>query len=366
MSSLTRSACCGLAAAALLVTACGGSGSPAPGTAAPEASATAPALESPTPATETVPPTATPAPVATPEPATPTPTVEPSPTPVPSATPAPTPTPVPAVVTTTVEDYVWAYQKQPLTLTGTTGTSRWTRVLLGAKTVEMRWKATPASSAGCRFAYALASKQMAKTVKATERLKGAKARTGVRSATVNYGDGTLSVTTDCATWSLRIVATGNPGLTIKQRNDPYKATGTTAAELNDELYEAELDWSYRYNYKYFAGNPVRVTSVTMTLPIDYELPTWAAPEGTDPALVASWKSAVTGMQKHLRGEAALVIQAVGRSLVAAQKKTSFPSVRAVETYFDRTSDRVFDAASDRFEAYNESTDYGYEQGAYVQ
>jgi hypothetical protein len=361
MSSLARSACCGLAAVALLVTACGGGGSPAPGTAAPEASATAAAQETPTPAPETVPPTSTPAAVATPEPATPAPTVAPSPTPVPSAT----PTPTPAAVATTVEDYVWAYQKQPLSLTGIAGTSRWTRVLLGAKTVELRWKATPDSAAGCLFSYALGSKQMAKAVKATEKLKGAKARSGARPATVNYGDGTLSVTTDCATWSMRVAATGNPGLTIKQRNDPYKATGTTAAELNDELYEAELDWSYRYNYKYYAGNPIRVTSVTMTLPIDYELPTWAAPEGTDPALVASWKSAVAGMQTHLRGEAALVIQAVGRSLVAAQKKTSFPSVRAAESYYDKSSERVFDGASERFEAYNEYTDYGYEQGAYV-
>jgi outer membrane biosynthesis protein TonB len=348
-------------AAALVVTACGASGSPAAGTPAGVASAepTAEATVEPTTA-----PTPAPAPTATPVPATPPPA--PSPTPAPSATPAPTPTPPPAAVETTIEDYVWAYQKQPLALKGATGTTRWTHVLLGAKTVELRWKATPAASAGCRFAYELASKQMAKAVKATAKVKGAKTGSGARSATANYGDGILSVTTDCATWSLRIVATGNPGLVIKQRNDPYKATGSTAAELNDELYEAELDWSYRYNYKYFAGNPVRVTSVTMTLPIDYELPTWAPPDGTDPALVASWKSAVAGMQTHLHGEAALVIQAVGRSLAAAQKKTSFPSVRAAETWYDKSSERVFDSASDRFEAYNEYTDYGYEQGAYVQ
>ena len=353
MRSHHRTAGCALLVLALVVGACGGGGSPGAPTETAGSSPRADVTPTPAPtATATIAPTATPAPVTTPSPA-------------PTATPVPTPTPTPAAVTATVDDWTWTYAKHPLTLKGTPGTWTWKKVLFGAQTVDLRWKATAASSAGCTFRYQVASKSLPKTVKASAKVKGTKPATGTRSLTVKYGDGTVGVTTDCATWSVKLVATSWPGITLKQTNDTYKAKGTTAAALNEELYDAEADANWRYLYKYTTGGGTRLKSLTATLKLTYELPAWKAPEGTDPTLVAEWKAAVAAMRTHLCGEAALEIQYVGRFLAAGQKKTSFSSLGAMEKYLDKINDRQFDSYADRHEAYNESVNYGIDQGAWV-
>jgi hypothetical protein len=268
-------------------------------------------------------------------------------------------------VVRTVEDYVWAFEKRALTLKGSAGTSRWTRVLFAARTVDLRWKATPATSAGCTFRYQVESTALAKPLKVTAKLKGSKAGSGSRAMTIKYGNGVVTVTTDCLSWSLKVVSTGHPGITLKQSSDAYRAKGTTAAELNDALFDADLDWSWRYLYKYTTGGTVRLTSITITARMTYEMPTWTPPEGTDPLLVEKWKAALVGLRKHLDGEAALGIQYIGRFLAAAQKKSSFSSLSALEKYLERVNDRSFDAADERYDDYNKYTDYGWKQGAYL-
>lgn len=357
MRSHHRIAGCALVVVALIVGACGGGASPGP--AGPGAAT------SPIPSAEATPvatPPSTPAP--TPEP-TATPVAIATPTPTPAVTPVPTPAPTPAAVTTTVDAWTWTYAKHPLTLKGTPGTWTWTRVVFGAQTVDLRWKATAASSAGCTFRYRVESRQLPKTVKASTKVKGTKPASGTRSLTVKYGDGKVGVTTDCATWSVKLVATSWPGITLKQTNDTYKAKGTTATSLNEELYDAEADSNWRYLYKYTTGGGARLQSLTATVKITYELPAWTPPEGTDPELVASWKSAVAGMRTHLFGEAALQVQYVGRFLAQGKQKTSFASLSAMEKYFDKINDKLYDWMSDRYEAYNKSVDYGLDQGAWV-
>jgi predicted secreted Zn-dependent protease len=266
---------------------------------------------------------------------------------------------------TLVEDWVWAYEKRPLTLSGKAGATTWTKVLFAAKTVDLKWTATPASPSGCTFRFRVESASLAKAVTGSQKIKGSKAASGSRGLTVKYGDGKITVTTDCATYALKIVSTSHPGMTIRQSNDPYKATGTTASELNDAMAEAWADWAIRTSTKYYSGGTIRVASFTLSLGIDYELPAWKAPEGTDQALIDAWNVALKGMRKHVEGEAAIGIQAAGRYL-AASTKTSFGSMSAMNKYRDKLSDTWLDWASDKSDAYNKATDYGYTQGAFLE
>jgi hypothetical protein len=247
---------------------------------------------------------------------------------------------------------------------GAAGVTVYSKVLFGAKTVQMSWTAKPAASTGCTFRYKVESSSLAKAVAGTQKV-GAKAASGKRSLTPNYGDGKLTVTTDCASWTLKVVSTGHPGLTIKQANDPFKATGTTASELNDELAESYADWGIRTNTKYYSGGTVRVSSFTATIDIGYELPAWKPAEGTSQDLIDSWNTALKNMRHHIEGEAAIGIQAAGKYLAGSTKKT-FSSVAAMNKYRDKLSDKWIDWASDKTDAYNEATQYGYTQGAYIE
>jgi hypothetical protein len=264
-----------------------------------------------------------------------------------------------------MNDWVWSYAKHPLTLKGKAGTTTWKKVLFGAKTVDLRWKATAASKAGCTLRFKVESKALAKPLKVTRKVKGSKPASGTKALTIKYGDGVVTVSTDCASWSLKVVATSWPGITLKQSNDTFKTKATTAAGLNEALYDSEADPNWRYLYRYTTGAGARMTSVTATIKMVYELPAWKAPEGTSQGLVDQWQDAVAAMRTHLYGEAALQIQYVGRFLADAQKKTSFSSLAALQKYLDKVDDRHFDSYSDRFEAYNKSVDYGYDQGAWV-
>jgi hypothetical protein len=71
------------------------------------------------------------------------------------------------------------------------------------------------------------------------------------------------------------------------------------------------------------------------------------------------------MRYHVGGEAAIGIQAAGKYLASSTKKT-FPSVAAMNKYRDKLSDKWIDWASDKTEAYNEATEYGYTQGAFIE
>ncbi len=331
-------------------------------TAAPAAEATAAPTQAP-------PATAAPTPVGTAAPAASTPVATAAPTPTPAAAPAASASPAgtaspPAPAATTVEDYAWVYDKHPLTLRGTTGTTRWTKVLFAAKTVNLKWSATPATSAGCSFRYKVESRALARPVAGTQKVKGSKAGSGSRSLATRYGDGVVTVNTTCAKFTLRAVSTSHPGLTISQSNDPYKATGTTASDLNEELANADASWSINTHGKYYSGSTVRVASFGLTMPIDYELPKWKPPSGTDPALVASWKTALANMRRHIEGEAAIGIQAGGRYLAAATRR-NFSSVSAMNRYYDKVGDAFLRSASDRTKALNKATGYGYDQGAFI-
>ncbi len=252
-----------------------------------------------------------------------------------------------------------------MSLSGTAGTTTWTKVLFGAQTVALKWTATPASSAGCAFKYRIEAKTLPKAVAAAQKVKGAKAGSGSRTVATKYGDGVVTVTTDCAKYTLRMTSASHPGLTIKQSTDPYKVTGTTATELNEGLAKASADWSFRMSTKYYKGGTIRVSSFTVMVPIQYELPKWTPPEGTDQALIDSWKTALKGMRTHVEGEAAIGIQAAGRFVNSSTKKT-FGSVGAMTKYRDKGSDKWIDVASDKTDTYNADTEWGYTQGAYIE
>lgn len=344
---------------ALVVTACGStSPSPTPATAAPAT------------VTPTVSPTSSPTPVATPEATpSPSPTPEPTPSPTPTLTPtrtpvvSPSPSPSPAAVDKVIEDYVWTVSS-PLVLRGAAGTTKWTRILFAARTVDLRWSATPETAKNCSLRYTLESKTLKSPVKGTIRTKGAKPASGSRSIAIKYGDGKLTVVSNCPKWSIKFVPTGHPGVKIVRKTEYDTAKGTTAAQLNDALMEAELDWGITSNITYYSG-PVRVTAFSVTLKVTRELPKWKAPEGTDPELVKAWSTALAGMKRHLQGEEAIAVQAAGRYYEAAKAKTRFTSVSAMDRSYDKTWDRYSDAAGDRLDAYNEYTYYGMNQGAFI-
>jgi hypothetical protein len=71
------------------------------------------------------------------------------------------------------------------------------------------------------------------------------------------------------------------------------------------------------------------------------------------------------MKKHEQGEAAIALQAAGRYL-ASLTKSRFSSVKAMEKYFDTKADKWIDWSSDRMDEYNELTDWGGAQGAYIE
>ncbi len=307
-------------------------------------------------------PSATPAPTPSP---TPAPTPKPTPLPTPSASPSAAPSPSPsAPAARMVDDWVWTYEKRPLTLAGEAGTTTWSKVLFATNTASLKWTATPETSAGCTFRYRLESSALSKPAAATQKVKGAKAASGTRNLTVKYADGKLTVTTDCKSYKVKLTATGHPGVVIKQANDPSKATGTTATELNDALAESYGDWSLNTSTRYYSGGTIRVSTYKITIPIQYELPKWTPPEGTDPALVAAWTAALKNMRRHTEGEAAIGIQAAGRYLASLSKKR-FPSVAAMNRYLDDKSEKQFEWARDKAKAYNEATQYGWTQGGFI-
>ena len=260
---------------------------------------------------------------------------------------------------------MWTYEKRPLSVKGTAGITIYPKVLFGAKTVQLSWTAKPAASAGCTFRYKVESSSLPKAVSGSQKAKGAKAASGKRSLAPKYGDGKLTVTTDCGSWSLKAVSTGHPGLAIKQSNDPYKTTGATSTELNEALAKAYADWGIRSNTKYYSGGTIRVASFTATIDIGYELPAWKAPEGTSQSLIDSWNTAHKNMRRHIEGEAAIGIQATGKYLAGSTKK-KFSSLSAMNKYRDKLSDKWIDWASDKMDAYNVATQYGYTQGAYME
>jgi hypothetical protein len=343
----------GLAAVALLVGACGSTPTPTQLPAGPTAAATP---EATTPA-----PTPSPSPTASPSP---TPTIAPteSPSASPSASPTASPSPA-APTTTTVDDYAWVYDKHPMRLSGTAGTTTWTKLLFAANTVALKWSATPASAAGCTFTYKLTSKTLPKAAAGTQKIKGAKPASGSRNLTIKYGDGVMTVTTDCSKYSVTATSTGHPGITITQADAPYRITGTTADELNKGLAKAYADWGIRYYYKYYAS-PARVASFTVTVPIRYKLPIWTPPVGADQSLVDAYNAALKNMRIHTEGEAAIAIQAAGRYHDAANR-TRFTSVSAMQKYFDDQANKSIDAASNRNSTYNDDTNFGDDQGAFI-
>jgi hypothetical protein len=305
--------------------------------------------------------------------ATPAPTVEPTrtppqtpartPAPSPSLAPSPTPAATPAEVVTVNAVPVWAFDK-PLTLKGTAGTHLWTTALLAARTISLRWSGTPADREGCRLAYTLEATSPAKTVKGSDKTTNAKSLSGRRNVLIKYATGQITVKTDCAKWTLKVVPTGHPGIILKRDTDTTRTTATTAYGLNDALSDSHIDWWLNTSYKYMGTNNPRVASKTITLDVTYELPKWSAPEGTDPQLVSDWKAALAGMKRHEQGEAAIAMQAAGRYL-ASLTKSRFTSKKAMEGYFDAKGDKWIEWSNDRIELYDELTDWGGAQGAFI-
>lgn len=160
------------------------------------------------------------------------------PTPTPSPSPSPTTTPAPSLAPITpqaseelvVDAYAWVFDKHPMTLAGEAGTTRFTRVLFGAKTVDLRWKAAGDGTA-CTFAATVESRLMAKPVRVSAKVRAGRPAAGTRGITANYGDATITVTTDCARWSIKAVSTGHPGLVIKQQTRTVAIQGDTAAKV---------------------------------------------------------------------------------------------------------------------------------------
>ncbi|OGO58285.1 MAG: hypothetical protein A2Z32_04795 [Chloroflexi bacterium RBG_16_69_14] len=264
---------------------------------------------------------------------------------------------------TTSDDYVWTIDKA-LTLKGGPGTWKWTRVLFAAKTVSLRWKATPAGAAGCAFKYRLESASLPKAVGGSAKASTSKAVGGSKNATIKYGDGVVTITSDCASWSLSIVPTGHPGVVIKRTTETTKTAATTAAGLNEALADSQADWDLGTNYNYSVGGTYRIVSLTVTVHVTDELPAWTAPSGTDPALIAAWTTALAGMKRHTQGEAAIAVQSAGRYLASITKR-SFTSFKAMDTYLDQLADKTFDWYDAKSDTYNENTMWGETQDAYI-
>lgn len=298
-----------------------------------------------------------------PEPS-PSPTSTPTPRPTPSAAPATSPATSPAPAGLVVDDFVWAWDK-PLTLTGTAGDSRWNKVLFGSQTVDLRWTAKPTDASGCTLSYEVTS-SLAKPVKGSVKAKSAKAASAKKAATPKYGDGTVAVATDCASWTLKVVPTGHPNIKIKKVDSKFKTTGSTAEELNAALAKAWMPWTLSWQGRYRSSSPIRVVSLTPTARLRFKVPSWQPPEGTDPELIESWKAASAGMRHHLDGQAAMAIQAAGRFRNAAYAKRSFSSAPAARKYYNKVRSRYFDQWIDRATDYNETTQFGSMQGAFIE
>lgn len=335
-----------LVACALSIMLVGTACSAAQPSALPEATASPPVAASPaTSPSPSVGPTAT----AT---ATPTPTIAPSASPSPSA---------PSV--TTVTGFVWTVDK-PLVLRGVAGTTEWTNVLFAAKTVSLRWQATPADAKGCSFRYQLTSPSLSKVIKEGGKAKTAKPIGGSRDLTIKYGDGKVTVTTDCSAWLVKVTPTGHPGIAIKRDTEQTVTKASTVYDLNRALAESQVDWWLTNNYRYTGTSRPRVVSVKVTVDLTYELPSWTPPAEASPTLVEDWNTALAGMKRHEEGEVAIAVQAAGR-FIAAASKTSFTSVKAMKKYFDQKGDKYLDWARDRSRAYDEATGWGETQGAYL-
>ena len=305
------------------------------------------------PSTHTPPPASTPTPTPTPAPA-------PSSSPTPSPAPSPTPTASTAPAETVVDTYAWVFDKHPMTLKGEAGTTRFTHVLFGAKTVDLRWKAEGHGTA-CAFAASVVSSLMARTVKLSAKVKAAKPASGTRGITANYGDATITVTTDCAAWSIRAVSTGHPGLVIKQQTRTFAIEGDTAAPVKDGLDDAHLDWWINYTYRYRTP-PLRLTSLKTTVRVVSNLPAWTPPAAASQTLIAEWKTAIAALRTHQAGDAVIAIQAAGRFQESAARRTGYRSPTAMQDAIERRCSSAIESAQDRINEYDIFTRRGFTQG----
>ena len=122
--------------------------------------------------------------------------------------------------------------------------------MFAAKTVSLRWTGTPADKTGCKLSFQLESKALPKTLKVSDKTTNSKALSGKKDVLIKYGDGKVTVKTDCATWSLKVVPTGHPGVAIKRATDATRTKATDAAGLNEALAESHVDWWLSTNYTY--------------------------------------------------------------------------------------------------------------------
>ena len=93
-----------------------------------------------------------------------------------------------------------------------------------------------------------------------------------------------------------------------------------------------------------------MTSFTVDLELDYELPRWKAPDGTDPATVEAWQAALRDTRTYLDGYGAIAVQGAGRYLADADRRT-FSSRSAMDDYYDRLAEKWLDWTNEQAEAY---------------
>jgi hypothetical protein len=259
---------------------------------------------------------------------------------------------------------VWTFDK-PLVLKGRGGTTIWSDVMFATKSATIRWTGTPADTDGCAFALSLESTALRKALRLSSKTVDATPLTGSRAVAINYGDGKVTVKSDCSTWSVKVLPSGHPGVVVKRTTDLTNTNETTAAGLNDALGESHVDWWVRTQWRYVGTVSPRILSKSVTLDLTFELPSWTQSKTADQQLVSRWRSALAAMKQHEGGEAAVAIQAAGRYL-AALTKTKFSSVKAMNRYFDATFERYADWANHRTLAYNNATDWGRTQGAFIE
>lgn len=170
------------------------------------------------------------------------------------------------------------------------------------------------------------------------------------------------------------VATGDPGLRLRERTVLYDVDGATAADLarsldargpriDGERFRGATRWSLKWSYRYGPGGAeCAPEDVVVLLDVTTTLPRWRRPADVDPALVDLWREWRGGLVDHEAGHRAMALEAAAEVLRALRGERA-ASCDELPEAVDAAGRAIVSRYRELHRRYDEATAHGVAPGA---
>jgi len=164
-------------------------------------------------------------------------------------------------------------------------------------------------------------------------------------------------------------------ISVVAKDEPYTVTGSSAAEIRDNLnrarpsdksrrHDAMTHWYVRWSYPFDRGTDRCATGpIKVSVTVRTQMPEWAAPPDAPADLSQSWNQYLKSLRHHEDGHKNHGLLAARDVLEKLKRLDAKDTCDAMNIAANAAGNRILDEYREKDRAYDQRTRHGATQGA---